>query len=152
MRETIKEYGAAVIAAVAVVMVLGVLFVLPRVESGEETEAPQAGEQAMEDLMEREPPQVTAAKLREGQAYSLGEVFTALDRDGNAAEVTVYGITDSKGEDVTMDVYQREDNRFCFEKRGRYAVTVKVSDDMGAFRECRVALYVVRPEETGVVS
>lgn len=145
MKEVVRQYGAVVIAVTAVLMMFGILMLLPRTKH--ELPLPASGnrESAMERLMERCVPQISARRLTAGQRCELQNAFAAVDQEGKQIKVTLYQICNEAGEDVTEEVFLEEEECLYFARHGKYTAAVRAEDAQGAWQECRVVVYVDRP-------
>lgn len=86
-------------------------------------------------LQERKRPEVVAQETFAGNSYSVEEVFSATDADGQRADVAVLNAF-YEGENVTASVF--DGSRLKFEQSGTYRLKVQVMDQMGVSNICQV--------------
>ena len=86
-------------------------------------------------LQERKRPEVVAQETFVGNSYSVEELFSATDADGQRADVAVLNAF-YEGENVTASVF--DGSRLKFEQSGTYRLKVRVTDQMGVSNICQV--------------
>ncbi len=86
-------------------------------------------------LQERKRPEVVAQETFAGNSYSVEELFSATDADGQRADVAVLNAF-YEGENVTASVF--DGSRLKFEQSGTYRLKVQVMDQMGVSNICQV--------------
>lgn len=143
MEEFMKNYGGAIVALIAAIAVLGLLFsgiVTPKGNTGlysalgEGAEELSQQKQVMasagkiKEIKSRPLPEIRGNVITANTEYALTDVFDVTDED---ITLEVKSVKNSSGEDVTETIYDAENDRMCFPAAGTYRVRVITDDGSG---------------------
>lgn len=137
MGKWLEEYGETLLAGVAGLMVMmlvltsGILSVLgARAKIKENSYTEYQDFQIFSEICQRERPKIwcnTEKCWYVGDVFSIEEILSSVDANGEKLSVEVEEITDQNG--VTyMDVYQKEKHQVIFQKAGIYVFQLKATD------------------------
>lgn len=165
MEQILKHYGGGVLAAVAGLLLLGVLFfgvsdadgnqgILKMAGAKMQTEGTnytlfQDFKQVQEEAKKPEP-EITETfagnVLRAGCNYAVSDYVQAIDAEGNIYPVQLEKIIDEEGAET--GVSQSIGNGILnFPKSGIYIVQVLTENDAGKKKRYQIAVSVARAEE-----
>ena len=148
MKALLKEYGGGIYILIVALAVFGVLFGFKTVNGGtgiisaigdvatandKDDEILTASQNAVKDVMTRKEPVITVkeSKCNSNTTYSVSDLATAKDTDGNMANVSCTKVLDNQNNDITPTVYS--EGNITFASRGIYKVVIFAVDEQGAY-------------------